>query len=203
GTKPYDKLHPDWNRKRDTKKTECKCSLLVKEYPGTTIVLGKYPDAHDHPLGNANLPFTQIPSDTREYIAGLLRLKVSPEHVLKIVHRGVYEGDDIFQQDLDNNFVAARTEFIELRDIRRIEKEIEAETVRLHPDDGQSTLQWVERLRLKGHLLGFKSKTDPVPPGSNLAPDVFTLMIQTDWQRSMFAKYGEPLLCIDVTHNVT
>ncbi|KAJ7282530.1 hypothetical protein C8J57DRAFT_1554562 [Mycena rebaudengoi] len=85
----------------------------------------------------------------------------------------------------DGNSVAARTEFIQLRDIRRIQKEIEAENIRLAPDDGLSTQRWVEILRTKSHLLGFKSKLDP-PPGSGLALD-----------------HGEHLLCIDATHNVT
>ncbi|KAJ6475881.1 hypothetical protein DFH09DRAFT_849576, partial [Mycena vulgaris] len=202
GEKLYIKLHPAWNRKRGAKRTACQCVLLVKQYPGTDIVLGSYSDKHDHPLGNANLPYTQIPKDTKEYIAGLLRLKVSPDHIvsntyllhttlilllqLKLRHHGVYDSDNLFDSEAST---AARTEFIELRDIRRIEKQIEAEAVRQHPDDG--------------HLLGFKSKTDPVPPGSNLPPDVFLLMIQTDWQRRMFAKYGADLLCIDATHNVT
>ncbi|KAJ7691317.1 hypothetical protein B0H17DRAFT_1133839 [Mycena rosella] len=88
-----------------------------------------------------------------------------------------------FSRPYNSTRVAKRTEFIELQDIRRIQKGIEAETVRLHPDDGQSTLQWIERLRRAGHLLGFKSKTDPIPPGSDLTPDIFMLMIQTDWQR--------------------
>jgi hypothetical protein len=77
------------------------------------------------------------------------------------------------------------------------------ETVQLHPDDGQSTIRWVENLRAKGHLLGFKSKTDPSPPDSGVPEDAFTLMTQTDWQRHMFQKYGGNLLCIDATHNVT
>ncbi|KAJ6490439.1 hypothetical protein DFH09DRAFT_947897, partial [Mycena vulgaris] len=203
GIKAYTKLHPNWNRKRQSKRTDCNAHILVKQYPGTPIILGNYSAAHDHSLGNANLPFTQIPTETREYIAGLLRLKVSPDYILKILHCGAYEGDEGFEHDLDDTLVATRTEFIELRDIRRIEKQIEAETVRLHPDDGLSTIRWVERLRLKDQLLGFKSKTDLVPPGSNLAPDIFTLMIQSNWQRSMFQKYGEHLLCIDATHNVT
>jgi hypothetical protein len=104
--------------------------------------------------------------------------------------------------DLDKTAVASRNEFIQLRDIRRIEKDIEAETVQLHPDDGQSTIRWVENLRAKGHLLGFKSKTDPSPPDSCVPEDAFTLMTQTDWQRHMFQKYGGDLLCIDATHNV-
>lgn len=120
---------------------------------------------------------------------------------LRIIHGGIYDHDDLFESD--KTVTAARSEFIELRDIRCIEKEIEAESVRLHPDDGESTLKWVEILRAKGHLLGFKSRTDPSPCGSDLPPDVFLLMIQTEWQRRMFAKYGEPLLCIDATHNVS
>jgi hypothetical protein len=54
----------------------------VKEYPGVSTILGNYRDEHNHALGNANLPFTQISKETREYIAGLLRLKVTPEHIV-------------------------------------------------------------------------------------------------------------------------
>ncbi|KAJ7675545.1 hypothetical protein B0H17DRAFT_858252, partial [Mycena rosella] len=103
-------------------------------------VLGNYLEEHNHELGNSNLPFTQISKETREYIAGLLRLKVSPNHILHLVHHGVYDGDNLFKDDvyeagLPHTRPAARNEFIELKVIRRIEKAIEAETVRLHPDD--------------------------------------------------------------------
>ncbi|KAJ7210954.1 hypothetical protein C8J57DRAFT_1097961 [Mycena rebaudengoi] len=203
GIKPYTKRHPEWRFKLGSKRTDCRCSLLVKEYPGIKVILGNYLDTHNHPLGNENIRYTQIPKDLHEYIAGLLRLKVAPEHILQLIHHGVYHEDALFEQDLDGTAVAARSEFIQLRDIRRIEKKLEAENVRLHPDDGRSTLLWVENLRAKDHLLGFKSKTDPPPPSSNLASDVFFLAFQTSWQRKMFAKHGEHLLCIDATHNVT
>jgi hypothetical protein len=49
------------------------------------MVLGGYSDAHDHPIGNANLPYVQIPKDTREYIAGLLRLKITPDHIVSFL----------------------------------------------------------------------------------------------------------------------
>ncbi|KAJ7665805.1 hypothetical protein B0H17DRAFT_951239 [Mycena rosella] len=181
GEKEYVKAHPEWNRKRGPKRTACKCSLVVKEYPGTSTILGNYCDMHNHPLGDANLPYTQIPKETREYTAGLLRLRVAPDHILKLLHRGVYEDDGPLENDLDDTDdtgVATRAEFIELRDIQSIQKDIEAETVRLHPDDGQSSMLWVKQLRAKGHLLGFKSKTDPVPPGSNLAPDCITYFLK-------------------------
>ncbi|KAJ6575589.1 hypothetical protein DFH09DRAFT_865509, partial [Mycena vulgaris] len=75
GDKPYTKIHPEWNRKREPKRIDCKCVLIVKEYPGVPTILGNYAQEHNHALGNANLPFMQISKDTREYIAGLLRLK--------------------------------------------------------------------------------------------------------------------------------
>ncbi|KAJ7677638.1 hypothetical protein B0H17DRAFT_888863, partial [Mycena rosella] len=99
-------------------------------------ILGNYSSTHNHLLGNANLPFTQILKDTKEHIVCLLRLGVSADHILKMLHRGVYDGDTLFDQD--STRVAECTEFIELRDIRRIQKGIEAEMVQLHPDDGQS-----------------------------------------------------------------
>ncbi|KAJ7247684.1 hypothetical protein C8J57DRAFT_978067, partial [Mycena rebaudengoi] len=202
GNKPYIKIHPEWSRKLSPKRTDCQSSLTVKQYPGISVILGNYREEHNHPTGNANLQFLQIPKDTREYIAGLLRLKVSADHIVSHLHNKILERSNR-RLIAKTSASRQRTEFITLRDIRHIQKDIEAEDVRLHPDDGQSVLRWVELLRANGHLLGFKSKTDPPPPGSNLPQNVFTLMIQTDWQRHMFQKYGEPLVCIDATHNTT
>lgn len=83
GRKEYNKLHPNWTRKCEGKRTDCKCSLVVKEYPGVSTVLGDYVTTHNHPLGNANLRFTRIPKETREYIAGLLRLGVTPDRIVR------------------------------------------------------------------------------------------------------------------------
>ncbi|KAK7016693.1 hypothetical protein R3P38DRAFT_3361318 [Favolaschia claudopus] len=113
GIKTHVKKFPERERKIPNKRTDCKCRLIVKQYPGVSVVLGDYRDQHDHSLGNANLPFTQIPRETREYIAGLLRLKVDPDHILRLVHRGVYDNDNLFEEDLDDGFVASRTEFIQ------------------------------------------------------------------------------------------
>jgi hypothetical protein len=82
GLKSYNKLRPDWVRKRENKRTNCGCVLIVKRYPGVATVLGQYVDQHDHPLGNDNLLFTRIPTETREYIAAMLRLKVSPDYIV-------------------------------------------------------------------------------------------------------------------------
>ncbi|KAJ7778139.1 hypothetical protein B0H16DRAFT_1270524, partial [Mycena metata] len=76
GQKSYTKLHPEWRRKCEPRRTGCDCTLNVKQYPGIATVLGNYKDQHNHELGNANLRFMSISKETREYIAGLLRMKV-------------------------------------------------------------------------------------------------------------------------------
>jgi hypothetical protein len=126
---------------------------------------------------------------------------------LDLVHNGTYKDqaqfNDASDEDPDDDWPPLRTDFVQLRDVRRIEKAIEAEEIQLHTDDGLSTLSWIEQLRERGHLLGFKSKTNSPPLDSNLAGDVFSLMFQTGWQRRMFRKYGHRILCIDAMHNTT
>jgi hypothetical protein len=114
-----------------------------------------------------------------------------------LVHQGVYQQDDDDDQSLRRNF------FITMSDIYRLKKDIDAETTRLHSDDGQSTLAWVERLRDQGALLGFKATSDPPPLGSNLDTDTFSLMIQTRWQEKMYQKFGNHIIGVDATHNTT
>ncbi|KAJ7061372.1 hypothetical protein C8F01DRAFT_943216, partial [Mycena amicta] len=65
GVKSYVKLHPEWTRKLPSKRTDCKCVLIVKNYPDTLTVLAKYIDEHNHAIANANLAHTHIPADAR------------------------------------------------------------------------------------------------------------------------------------------
>ncbi|KAK6996230.1 hypothetical protein R3P38DRAFT_2566036, partial [Favolaschia claudopus] len=88
GVKTYAKAHPEWKQKQESMRTDCPCVLLVKTYPNVSTVLGNYTDEHNHDLGNQNLRFTRISKETREYIAGLLRLKVSPNHIVRLASIG-------------------------------------------------------------------------------------------------------------------
>lgn len=97
-----------------------------------------------------------------------------------------------------------RDELITLADVRRIEKAIEAETIRLDHDDGKSVFLWAKRLRASDSLLGFKSCACPVPPDSKLEADAFVLMVQTPSQRDQFHCYrNKAIVFIDRTHNTT
>lgn len=75
--------------------------------------------------------------------------------------------------------------------------------MRLHCDDGQSVLQWVNELWKSDEILAFKSSADPPPIGSGLESDTFVLVIQTQCQKEVFEKHGHSFAGIDATHNTT
>ena len=80
---------------------------------------------------------------------------------------------------------------------------IGAEKICLHCHDGPSILCWVERLWEAGDLLAFKSSSDPPPEGSGLEAQTFVLVIQTNYQCSIFGHEGHNYAGIDATHNMT
>ncbi|KAF9061397.1 hypothetical protein BDP27DRAFT_1369677 [Rhodocollybia butyracea] len=84
-------------------------------------------------------------------------------------------------------------------DIIHIQKGINAESIRLNQEDGESTCAWAKKLNKEGSLLGFKAVNDAPPLGSNLAADVLSLMIQTPWQERMYKECVEYIMCIDGT----
>lgn len=97
----------------------------------------------------------------------------------------------------------SRHHFCTRADVRRIEKMIEQDTVRLAPQDGPSVLKWIKRLREAGHYVEFKSSYGPPPPSSNIERDAFILVIQTKYQRECWLKHGAHFAGIDATHNTT
>ena len=108
------------------------------------------------------------------------------------------------QAQASSTLAPHRNDFITLADVRRIEKAIEAEAIRLEHDDGKSVFLWAEKLRVADSLLGFKSCACPAPPESGLADDAFVLAFQTPSQRDQFHRYGNKgIAFIDGTHNTT
>lgn len=85
----------------------------------------------------------------------------------------------------------------------RYQQVIESEQIRLHRNDGESVLQWVERLHSEREILGFKSSADSAPKDSGLAENAFVLMIQTKYQKEIYEKYGHTFAGLDATHNTT
>jgi hypothetical protein len=96
-----------------------------------------------------------------------------------------------------------RDHYMTMGEIGRIRKDIERESIRLDPNDANSTRIWVETLQSEGHFIVYKDKLDRPPEGSDLAEDVFFLCIQMKFQREAFQRLGNAFLGVDATHNVT
>ncbi|KAJ7128412.1 hypothetical protein C8R44DRAFT_700955, partial [Mycena epipterygia] len=139
-----------WTRKIESKRSGCPCRLTVKSYPGTSEVLGFYKPDHTHAIGDDNLKYTRLDADTRKEIEKLLRLGVEPKKVLENITRNMYHERNI---DKTRSNKANRRHFATRADIRRIQKMIEEESIRLAAQDGPSVLEWVEKLREEGHFL--------------------------------------------------
>ncbi|KAE9389420.1 hypothetical protein BT96DRAFT_834937, partial [Gymnopus androsaceus JB14] len=157
GVKPYTLKNPHWIRKIASKRSNCQCFLKVKTYHNTSVVLANYTDAHNHPVGNANLPYTRISKATREWIAGRLRDCVEPKYILNRIHQDAMGNEDELYFESDSH-LRNRNEFITLADILRIQKGIRAETIRLDSDDAHSIQKWVTKL--PAFLLASNNETE-------------------------------------------
>lgn len=75
----------NWQRKRQPKRLEKGCSvrLVIKTYPNTPVILGKYRSDHSHDVGAANIPYLSIPDDVKQLIETLLRDEVKPETIVR------------------------------------------------------------------------------------------------------------------------
>ncbi|KAJ7051068.1 hypothetical protein C8F01DRAFT_1261216 [Mycena amicta] len=143
GKKPYTKKHPERKHKKDPKVIDCPVSFSIKIYNNSLCILGwLHNRTHNHETGNANLPFTRIPKALQEVIAGHVRNGLSSAVILRKIQAEAY---DPYLGCKSSN--ATRKDLILPSDIYSIRKRIEAELVRLNPDDGKSVLLWVEKLR--------------------------------------------------------
>ncbi|KAJ7732434.1 hypothetical protein B0H16DRAFT_1328742, partial [Mycena metata] len=139
----------NWTRKIGSKRTGCPCRLTVKTYPGTSEVLGFYKSDHTHATGDDNLKYMRLDADTRQEIENYLRKGMEPKKVLEQITRKMYRESNL---DHLRSKKANRRHFVTRADIRRIQKMIEEETIRLASGDGASVLEWVNNLRAQGHF---------------------------------------------------
>jgi FAR1 DNA-binding domain len=83
GRYKYEKKHPDQLRKKGSKKTGCQCKIVIKQYPHTQIILGRYEQDHNHQLGLANVTYTRTSHASQEQIRTMLEKKVDPREIVR------------------------------------------------------------------------------------------------------------------------
>jgi hypothetical protein len=70
-------------RKIGTKKTGCRCRVIIKRYHHTPIVLGRYFNAHDHDLGLGNVAYMRLSRAARETINSMLIQQVDRRVIVR------------------------------------------------------------------------------------------------------------------------
>ena len=217
GIKKYEKKFPEHGRKVPTKQCSCTCCLIIKCYPNTAQVLRLYEDNHSHATGHDNARFTCLAADTRLQIAEMLRMGISHKCIVclsafafsyKLTFVLVVKDTRRYIQAGQTPKHSTGCKMWWFYYIKRYTSDWGKsilfavlihllEEIRLHQNDGESIVQWVECLQKSREILAFKSSAEPAPDGSGLAADTFVLMIQTHYQKEVFEKYGHGFAGID------
>ena len=82
GGRTYQKKNPDRERKIPSKKTGCRCEILIKQYLHTSTVLGCYVADHNHEIGAANIAHTRLSGTTREQIKMMLVQTIDRQEIV-------------------------------------------------------------------------------------------------------------------------
>ena len=82
GGRTYEKKNPQRQRTLKPKKTGCGCHVIVKQYPHTSTLLGRYDPDHDHEIGTANIAYTHLSSATQERIKMMLAQTIDRSKIM-------------------------------------------------------------------------------------------------------------------------
>lgn len=76
------KQHSDQQFKIDSKKTGCRCQVVIKHYPHTLTILGCYTEEHDYEIQLANIAYTRMSHVACDKIKVLLKQKVDRKEIV-------------------------------------------------------------------------------------------------------------------------
>ena len=206
GARNYQKKHPTRQRKIQNRKSGCGCHIIIKKYPHTSTILGRYVAEHDHEIGAANIAFTRLSRDAREHIKMMLTHKIDRNEIVSCRNKNSLAANLIhFKVRVIRNWApdGTRDHLINLKEVNQIANALDNDNIRLHPDDAISTRLMMEKLAAQGAITFYKDKQDRAPDGSRLPEDAFVLCIQTRYQLDAFRRLGNGFIGIDATHNVT
>ncbi|KAH9027891.1 hypothetical protein EDB85DRAFT_1846211, partial [Lactarius pseudohatsudake] len=88
------------------------------------VVLGRYVSEHNHELGADNMVYTRLSDSARQQMKLMLVQKVDTQEIVRSVRATAPDG--------------SHNKFVDFSDVSRIARALDAETIRLHPEDGIS-----------------------------------------------------------------
>ena len=184
---------PKGKEKRQTKaqgsfRTGNSCTAHIKAVRDLTTgeVMVQYCSTHNS--HSISLGHSRIPSDTRMKIASKLHQGVSIERIL----------DDI-RDNIDDSISCEH--LVTRQDIRNIKTQYNVDGISRHKDNPISVNAWVEEMMsLPYNPVLFYKPQGTTDPNGNLADNDFLLVIQTEFMRDMFSRFGNNAVCMDTTH---
>jgi hypothetical protein len=72
-----------WERKIPSKKNGCQCRLIIKLYPDTNTILGKYDNQHNHLVSNSNLRFTRLLGKIRNLVMDMVYTGIDSQVIVE------------------------------------------------------------------------------------------------------------------------
>ena len=82
GRTEFEKKHLDWRCKIGSKKTGCRCWVVIKLYPHTDAILGNHTNMHNHEVGLENIAYTRMSHVAQEQIKSMLVQKVDCKEIV-------------------------------------------------------------------------------------------------------------------------
>ena len=172
-------------------KTGCSCPAFI-----TTQTDGVTGEVHaeyclQHIGHKREIAFNRISSDMRSRIAGKLAQGVSMNSIMDNIR------DTQFGQ-LTRDQLSTRV------DLRNIKRQYNINCKEKDSDDASSVLYWVEEMKREAYnpVLCFKRQEEESSDDA-VEKNNFLLGLQTEFQKEMFVKYAQKLVCVDATHGTT
>jgi hypothetical protein len=83
GPNKYNKKISHRFRKIGTKKTGCRCQIIIKCYHHTPAIFGCYVNVHDHDLGLGNIAYMRLSRATWETVKAMLIQQVDRRAIVR------------------------------------------------------------------------------------------------------------------------
>ena len=83
GPNKYKKKISHRFRKIGTKKTGCRCRIVIKHYHHTPTVLGRYVSGHDHDIGLGNIAYMRLSRTARETVKTMLIQQIDRRAIVR------------------------------------------------------------------------------------------------------------------------
>ena len=112
--------------------------------------------------------------------------------------------EDIGKRNIRHKFsdVAQCMHFVTRRDILNLSRKINHLSKIRHENDAQSVHQLVNELRAEIYdpILCYKPQGSIDPTLCQLTKDSFILALQTEFQKDLYERFAQTIVCIDSTH---